>query len=149
MLIVVGFNRPFWKKQTSKWQRNARQNYRDKAPVVRNNQQIRIAQTDRTFIVRYREIPPPLFITETPNLLGVFLSCFFFLYGEQRSDMTGLNVECGGICGGPRRKTTIDAIGKTRSSRAHRAVTIASLELQPPCWIIAPLFRLSVSSALF
>lgn len=68
----------------------------DKAPVSRNNQQIHIVQTDRTFIVRYRYIPPLLFITETPNLLGRdFLSHFFLLffrYTSNKGDMTGLSV---------------------------------------------------------
>lgn len=67
----------------------------DKAPVSRNNQQIHIVQTDRTFIVRYRYIPPLLFITETPNLLGRdFLSRFllFFRYTSNKGDMTGLSV---------------------------------------------------------
>lgn len=86
------------KKRTgalSTWQLLSRQNYRNKAAVSRNNQQIRIAQTDRTFIVRYRSIPPLLFITETPNLLGrLFISTFsnFFLHAKQRVHMTGRDV---------------------------------------------------------
>lgn len=72
------------------WQLLSRQNYRNKAAVSWNNQQIRIAQTNRTFIVRYRSIPPLLFITETPNLLGrLFISSFsnFFFYTPNKESI--------------------------------------------------------------
>lgn len=50
-----------------------------------NNQQIR-KKTNRTFIVRYHGVPPPLFITETPNLLGrLFISFFFFSTRQTKS----------------------------------------------------------------
>ncbi|CAG9567524.1 unnamed protein product [Danaus chrysippus] len=104
---------------------------------------------NRTFIVRYLRVPPLLFTTETPNLLGDFLSgVLFFLHAEQRADMTG-SYGRGGICGGWRGTTKNEyrvieqsTKNKERARPRRWTVTIASaLELQTPCWIIESLLR--------
>lgn len=140
------------KKKTSAlstWQLRSRQNYRNRAAVSRNNQQIRIAQTDRTFIVRYRSIPPLLFITETPNLLGrLFISRFLLFFStrqtKSRYDRAGCNRPVSGAGSKKRkmRQSSNRARVTEQKERSHEPTRPWQLHLQANCRRHVGLLRL-------